>query len=155
MKHLGCDHEHRKRPPRIHRALLRLLAQAPVTRKAHGGARLLRHAATYQRLAVAYCNGPEHLNERNPFATIAAKSATAQKAHAAYEAERSKAINAWEDRLARDTERCALRIKDICAPFKLPVTLGGDPRGYCVKVKLPDGSHNTWGGSEDGIGVPA
>lgn len=31
---------------------------------------------------------------------------------------------------------------------------GGDPRGYTVKLLLPDGSYNTWGGFECGWGVP-
>lgn len=31
---------------------------------------------------------------------------------------------------------------------------GGDPRGYTVKLLLPDGTYNTWGGFECGLGVP-
>ena len=29
---------------------------------------------------------------------------------------------------------------------------GGDPRGYTVKLHLPEGTSNTWG--RDGYGVP-
>jgi hypothetical protein len=29
----------------------------------------------------------------------------------------------------------------------------GDPRGYCLKLHLPDGSYNTWGGRESGFGI--
>lgn len=29
----------------------------------------------------------------------------------------------------------------------------GDPRGYCLKLHLPDGSYNTWGGKESGYGI--
>lgn len=32
---------------------------------------------------------------------------------------------------------------------------GGDPRGYVLKLRVPSGSSNTWGGPECGIGVPA
>lgn len=28
----------------------------------------------------------------------------------------------------------------------------GDPRGYCLKVIMPQGDYNTWGGAEDGYG---
>lgn len=34
------------------------------------------------------------------------------------------------------------------------VTFGGDPRGYTVKVQLLSGACNTWGGAEEGWGVP-
>ena len=36
---------------------------------------------------------------------------------------------------------------------KVPVKFGGDPRGYTVKVMLPNGHSNTWGGPEDGWGI--
>lgn len=32
--------------------------------------------------------------------------------------------------------------------------LGGDPRGYTLKLHLPSKRHNTWGGEEAGYGVP-
>lgn len=33
--------------------------------------------------------------------------------------------------------------------------LGGDPRGYTVKLMTPkSGRYNTWGGAECGWGVP-
>jgi hypothetical protein len=31
---------------------------------------------------------------------------------------------------------------------------GGDPRGFTVKLLLPSGEYNTWGGAEEGYGVP-
>lgn len=40
----------------------------------------------------------------------------------------------------------ALRIKRA--------TLGGDPRGYAVKLHLRSGEYNTWGGASEGYGVP-
>jgi hypothetical protein len=30
----------------------------------------------------------------------------------------------------------------------------GDPRGYTLRILFPDGKYNTWGGVEDGYGVP-
>lgn len=36
----------------------------------------------------------------------------------------------------------------------LEADVDGDPRGYVVKLHLPGGSFNTWGGKESGYGVP-
>lgn len=35
----------------------------------------------------------------------------------------------------------------------LRAKIGGDPRGYCLKLILPDGTYNTWGGPEAGYGI--
>lgn len=35
--------------------------------------------------------------------------------------------------------------------FQVFVRFDGDPRGYVVKLELPDGSYNTWGGKEEGF----
>lgn len=34
------------------------------------------------------------------------------------------------------------------------VRFGGDPRGFTVKLFLPSGRYNSWGGKECGWGVP-
>ena len=39
--------------------------------------------------------------------------------------------------------------------YELPFKFGGDPRGYTVKCFLADGSYNTWGGKEEGYGIPS
>lgn len=36
----------------------------------------------------------------------------------------------------------------------LTAKVGGDPRGYCFRLVLPTGRYNTWGGAEEGWGVP-
>lgn len=46
-------------------------------------------------------------------------------------------------------------IEAICKAWGLKARLDGDPRGYVVKLLLPSGRHNTWGGAECGWGVPA
>ncbi len=52
--------------------------------------------------------------------------------------------NASCERLARYANRLGVTL-----------TLGGDPRGYTVKLMTPkSGKYNTWGGAEDGWGVP-
>lgn len=37
---------------------------------------------------------------------------------------------------------------------EIKVKMGGDYRGYTTKLILPGGQYNTWGGAEDGWGVP-
>lgn len=34
------------------------------------------------------------------------------------------------------------------------VKFQGDPRGYTVKLIMPDGRYDTWGGAAEGLGVP-
>lgn len=58
-------------------------------------------------------------------------------------------------RIEAEDERNDAAIKRICDAWGLVPVLSGDPRGYTVKVKLPSGRSNTWGGSEHGWGVPA
>jgi hypothetical protein len=55
----------------------------------------------------------------------------------------------------RSIERIEAAIKDLCSELGIGrVELGGDPRGYTVKVHLSTGAYNTWGGKESGYGVP-
>lgn len=49
---------------------------------------------------------------------------------------------------------CEDSIREVCRKIGCEVKFGGDPRGYTVKVMLPSGRYNTWGGAEDGWGVP-
>ncbi len=55
-------------------------------------------------------------------------------------------------------DRAAARIVEAAAEsggkFK-PAEIGGDPRGYVVKLHLAGGAHNTMGGAGSGYGVPA
>lgn len=61
----------------------------------------------------------------------------------------------WEETRAaseRETER---RILAIAETIGARVKLGGDPRGFTVKLMMPKtGAYNSWGGAEEGFGVP-
>lgn len=46
------------------------------------------------------------------------------------------------------------RIKVACEPWGIKAKCNGDPRGECVKLILPSGRYNSWGGAEDGYCVP-
>lgn len=56
----------------------------------------------------------------------------------------------------RKKQRIEKRIHTICLELGkgFRAKLNGDPRGYTVKLILPSGRYNTWGGAEDGWGVP-
>lgn len=56
--------------------------------------------------------------------------------------------------LASRDKACEDRIKEACKPWSIKPHFGGDPRGCCVKLILPSGRYNSWGGAEDGFCVP-
>lgn len=60
----------------------------------------------------------------------------------------------WGARIEREEARAQKNVIAACSELGLVPDFGGDPRGYTVKVKLPSGRYNTWGGKEDGWGVP-
>lgn len=49
--------------------------------------------------------------------------------------------------------RALAKLQAIADRYGAKVKLGGDPRGYVVKLILASGRHNTWGGAADGWGV--
>jgi hypothetical protein len=51
-------------------------------------------------------------------------------------------------------EHLEARVQAICCDeLGIGVKFNGDPRGYAVKLLLPSGDYNTWGGKEDGWGI--
>lgn len=44
------------------------------------------------------------------------------------------------------------KVRDLCAEYGCGVKFSGDPRGATVKIVVPDGYTNDWGG--EGICVP-
>lgn len=46
------------------------------------------------------------------------------------------------------------RIDKACEKWGIKPNHSGDPRGCCVKLILPSGRYNSWGGAEDGFCVP-
>ena len=97
---------------------------------------LLRHAKTHGNLAVAECNGPGDWVNRIPYPQA------------------GEIIAKFEVRIEKRQQQIEKRIQVICDKIGCRVDLNGDPRGYTVKVILPSGKYNTWGGKESGWGVP-
>lgn len=54
----------------------------------------------------------------------------------------------------RRDELAQARIKLRLAAHGVGVKFNGDPRGYAVKLLFKSGLYNTWGGVEEGWGVP-
>lgn len=112
---------------------------------------ILRHANTYQRLAVRECNGddwqsgdlvPCPSDERAPSCPIC------------------DGTHGRHDRVTRSSVRmgrCQALIQqivaDVWAPVKYPVVFSGDPRGACVRLVVPSGKSD-WGNSHNGLCVP-
>lgn len=68
----------------------------------------------------------------------------------------SEEMSEAEARRVEKREKEAIeRITQRAKPYVSEIKVGGDPRGYCVKLILKSGKYNTWGGPEDGFGVPA
>ena len=42
----------------------------------------------------------------------------------------------------------------LAAVYGATAITGGDPRGFSLKLVLPSGRYNTWGGPPEGYGVP-
>lgn len=116
--------------------LTRALPDRPVHLVECAAALLIRHATTHGHLAEAECNGPGDWVHSIPYPRA------------------GEIIDAHQKRIEKRQAQLEARMAAICAELGLRADFGGDPRGYTVKVHLPTGASNTWGGREDGYGVP-
>jgi hypothetical protein len=99
---------------------------------------LLRIGASVARWAVRACNGEGH----HTFMPAGPYNQTA------------RTVWAWdaEDDAAKDRAdaRALKRASDIAARYGATVEIGGDPRGYVLRLHLASGRKNCWG---EGWGV--
>lgn len=56
-------------------------------------------------------------------------------------------------RIAVQANRTERRVHTLAARMGATVKFNGDPRGYVVKLTLPSGRYNTWGGKGEGYGI--
>lgn len=54
-----------------------------------------------------------------------------------------------------NVEKVCIKVNDIATKLHTTIHIGGDPRGYALKILLPSKEYNTWGGAEDGYGIPS
>ena len=59
-------------------------------------------------------------------------------------------VEGYEDQ--RDRLRTKLEKIERKHGVTLAAEVTGDPRGYCLRVVMPQGDYNTWGGAEHGYG---
>lgn len=116
--------------------LTRALPQVAANLVARNARLLMRHAKTHGNIAEAQCNGPGDYVNSIPYP------------------EAGRIYREFEERCAKREARIEARISAICAELGIEPDFGGDPRGYTVKVKLPTGASNTWGGASEGWGIP-
>jgi len=108
---------------------------------------LLRHAATLHRLAELACSSEAADRDRVPCpGTKGGRCLCESEMRSATGHSPVPRIDVQADRVGDAVLRIATR-------NGAGVRLDGDPRGYVVKLRLPSGRHNTWGGSESGYGV--
>ena len=105
---------------------------------------IVRHAKRLDRLAVEECNGPWWMDRENARIQRAFASGALED-HAHLIARNRLRMRLWEeDRDARETATYA-RISELVAELSAitgdtwNVELGGDPRGYVVKLTPPPG----------------
>lgn len=113
---------------------------------------VLRHATTLQRIAELECSSERADRDRVPCPGV--------KRDADCICDWDRDLDRGQHRDVKRIERQAQRIEArlIAGLAKYPgfaFVFGGDPRGGVVRLKVPSGAYNTWGGAEDGIAVPA
>lgn len=105
---------------------------------------ILRHAKTHGRLAEMSCNG-------HPLQSVCPPQGCDLKAWNDRVKRAQEKHDAWIEKREAQIER---RISELASEIGCKANFGGDPRGYTVKLILPGGEYNTWGGKEEGYGVP-
>ena len=104
------------------------------------GLLILRHAKSYQRIQTMACNGPQHL--QTPYYWERPKLARIKE-------------DEWDTWMEKREKQLESRLHALAAEIGVTLSLGGDPRGFTVKLMTPkSGKYNSWGGAEDGWGVP-
>lgn len=110
---------------------------------------LLRYAATLNRLAELSCSSEAADRDRVPCPGAKGRRCLCDAPTGAPDARDHERIPRIDVQAARIEER----VRALAAKNGATVNLSGDPRGYVVKLHLPSGRYNTWGGPESGYGV--
>lgn len=95
---------------------------------------IMRHATTLHRLAEAQCNGdwPCDNGERRVVPCV--------RCEGGYH---PSVLN--KAKVCPDCRTCD-RVQALCAPHNVQPCFQGDPRGCVLKLKVPSGFGNDWGG---------
>lgn len=117
---------------------------------------ILRNAATIQRCEVLVCNSEAADRDRVPCPASKTGKDEDCCCGACRIVDGVFVFDEHEDvpRVQVTILRARQRIKDACKPYGIKPIFSGDPRGACVKLILPSGKHNSFGGEEHGYCVP-
>ena len=115
--------------------------------------RLMELATILERVALTECNGLEAQSRTGRHEPCAEYCNGADACDRGDGAEPCK--------VHKREAAARAEVETICARVTRPdgkqfrPRFHGDPRGYVLKIMLPSGRYNTWGGAESGYGVPA
>lgn len=104
---------------------------------------LLRKAKSLSGIAERQCS-----EEMSPEET-----ARVEKREAFLERSIAKIVSTRNARVGKTADEVEKLIGGEEGLGRVSVTFDGDPRGYVVKLHLPDGAYNTLGGRETGWGI--
>lgn len=107
---------------------------------------VLRDAVTLTRLAELACSSEAADRDRVPCPATKGKRCLC-------DAPEVSGPHETVPRIAVRADRIEDRIDEHARDRGATATFSGDPRGYVVKLHLPSGRHNTWGGKEEGYGI--
>ena len=105
---------------------------------------LMRHSATLTRLAELACSSEAADRDR--------VRCTGAKGRRCLCDQTNGAEHETVPRIAVQADRLEERVTALCAPHGIKPVFSGDPRGAVVKLKLPSGKTDDWGGT--GVCVP-
>ena len=94
---------------------------------------ILRHAKTHGRLAEMSCNGHPIQGRCPPVGCDMV----------AYNARVNKLQNEWDVYIEKREGQIEKRIATLASELGIVANFGGDPRGFTVKLQLPDGAYNS------------
>lgn len=118
--------------------------------------KVMRHAASIQRYAELACSSEAADRDRAPCPGYREgdKGRTACLCRDYGSAPNGgPALHGDVPRYAVQDERAQARIVALLAPFGVVPDFQGDPRGACVKLRVPSGRTDDWG--QTGLCVPA
>ncbi len=116
--------------------------------------KVLRHAASIQRLAVAECNGDDWRDPRGPRHHVLSAAVAQTTCGEDITADMRMPTRRWTNVSCSSCKsvKHERRIARVLAPFNVSPVCQGDPRGACVKLRVPSGRTDDWG--QTGVCVP-
>ena len=113
---------------------------------------LMRHSATLTRLAELACSSEAADRDRVPCPASRSRGGVGRCLCDYRTGPNGEEQHETVPRIAVQADRLEDRVTALCAPHGIKPVFSGDPRGAVVKLKLPSGRTDDWGGT--GVCVP-